>query len=157
MKREKFLEILSWEHHDGLVIALRLEKGLDNGTELSTLQTYLNDQWKNALKDHFYNEEQYLIQPVQYYEMESAPIAEMLRQHKMMADLIASMEQKPDAEKIRKFIAALRVHIQFEEKELYPYIEKLLSPELKDKVYRCLTLYYKKGDKGWDPEFWKTN
>jgi hemerythrin-like domain-containing protein len=156
VKREKFLEILSWEHHDGLVIALRLEKGLENGTNLEILKNYLEAKWNHALRDHFLSEESYLIQPVNYYEPDSAPIQEMLRQHELITKLVDTISDKPNKANIEKFIAALRQHIQFEEKELFPYIESLLEPELKDKIAQCLSIHYVKGDKGWDPEFWKT-
>ncbi|HDR05709.1 MAG TPA: hemerythrin domain-containing protein [Candidatus Marinimicrobia bacterium] len=156
MKREKFLEILSWEHHDGLVIALRLEKGLENGTELWLLKDYLLDKWNHALKDHFQSEERYLIQPAQYYEPDSAPIQKMMQQHEVITKLVETILDKANKANIEKFIAALRQHIQFEEKELFPYLESLLEPELKDKIAQCLSIHYVKGDKGWDPEFWKT-
>jgi hemerythrin-like domain-containing protein len=156
VKREKFLEILSWEHHDGLVMALRLEKGLENGTNLEILKNYLEAKWNHGLKNHFESEENLLIQPIHYYEPDSEPILEMLRQHKMITELVKSIAVSPNNVNIEKFIATLREHIRFEERELFPYIEALLEPELKDKIAQCLSIHYVKCDKGWDPEFWKT-
>ena len=64
MKRDKNLETLSWEHHDGLVLAFRLEKGIKNNVDINIISDYLQHNWDQGLSHHFWQEERSLKAPL---------------------------------------------------------------------------------------------
>ncbi|MCK5520089.1 MAG: hemerythrin domain-containing protein [Candidatus Marinimicrobia bacterium] len=155
MKREKFIEILSWEHHDGLVIALRLERGLEKGADINSMKDYILNKWDTLLKDHFTSEELNLVQAIQYEEPDSEPIEQMLSEHTAMTALVENIKNNNSQELIKEFYMALRNHIKFEENTLFPYVESTLDKALKERIQQCLSINYTKADKDWPVKFWE--
>ena len=52
MKRDKNLETLSWEHHDALVSASRLKRGVEKKADVSHMRDFLLYVWENDLPHH---------------------------------------------------------------------------------------------------------
>ena len=61
LKRHKSLQNLSREHHDGLVFALRLQKGVAKKADLKSMEAYAVWFWNTHLKPHFKMEEEHLF------------------------------------------------------------------------------------------------
>ena len=62
IKRHKALRNLSREHHDGLVFALRLKKGVSKKADLQSMEEYATWFWENHLLLHFQLEEERFFQ-----------------------------------------------------------------------------------------------
>ena len=60
MKRNSNLQTLSWEHHDGLVLAFRIERGLRKNSDPGLIRSYLLHAWEKDLTHHFWQEEEIL-------------------------------------------------------------------------------------------------
>ena len=60
MKRHEQLQSLSRQHHNGLLAALLLKKGIEKTAEANVMTAFIIDFWRNHLKEHFENEEQVL-------------------------------------------------------------------------------------------------
>ena len=146
MKRHKSLFPLSHEHQHGLALALKLKypkKPLSssNKEEISLLKQELSDKYENVLRIHFSKEEQYLVPGFK----ENKLMKQMLMEHKKLEGLYDKIindtegwtpEQQRD--KMNLFGELLDLHIRFEERELFPMIEKLLSEEQLEELGRKL-------------------
>ena len=93
MKRNKNLETLSWEHHEGLVLAFRLERGLKTNVDIKLVTDYLLFVWDQILKHHFWQEEQTLQQPLQRSQDGQLLLKQMMNEHRQFNDLVKIIRQ----------------------------------------------------------------
>jgi iron-sulfur cluster repair protein YtfE (RIC family) len=157
MKRDKNLETLSWEHHDGLVLAFRLEKGIKNNVDLSIISNYLLHNWDHGLRHHFWQEEQSLQIPLRKIIKGRDFLKQMLEEHDQLKHLIEMIRSngKDMKSTIEKFYNNLNHHIRFEERKLFPLVEELASTKALAKIGVFLHEQHKPGKKEWQPEFWR--
>jgi hemerythrin-like domain-containing protein len=137
MKRHKSLLPLSHDHQHGLALALRLKytkKPLSSSPEeeISLLKNELTDKYENVLRKHFLLEEKYLAPGFEENEL----IKQMLFEHKKLEGLYNKLVNgtekwtlRQQRDKLNLFGELLDLHIRFEERELFPMIEKSLSEE----------------------------
>lgn len=157
MKRSKHLETLSWEHHDGLVLASRLKKGVAQGADANIMADYTDYMWAEALTHHFDQEEKFLL-PKLPEDMRQQPIFErMLTEHRKFAALMQAIQKRdnrlPDL--LKEFADLLEQHIRFEERELFPFLEKNLGEKELEEIGASLHRSHKLADKENTPIFWK--
>ncbi len=156
MKRDKNLETLSWEHHDGLVLAFRIEKGLNNQTDIQTIKDYLLYLWHNVLIHHFWQEEQVLIEPIMQDREGIDLINQMHEDHRYFESIVHQFEhQYVDHDSLSAFAERLNHHIRFEERQLFPYLERRLPKHKLDEIGSFLHKHHEAVDKEWGPHFWK--
>ena len=146
MKRHKSLFSLSHDHQHGLALALKLKypkKPLSSSgkEEISSLKSELADKYENVLRKHFHKEEQYLVPGFK----ENKLMKQMLMEHKKLEGLYNKIVNDTEGwtpeqqrEKLNLFGELLDLHIRFEERELFPMIEKLLSEEQLEELGRKL-------------------
>lgn len=149
-KTGAFQALLS-EHRDGLMFTWRLRKGLNNLTSNNELAKYVRWYWQCHIRPHFYQEEKILLNLL-------APGHPLLYKIKIDHDEIRELMLLIDADVERFYIQKLanliESHIGWEEKQLFPYCEKYLSPpqladlkkELDDHPVDC--------KESWKNEFW---
>ena len=157
MKRDKNLETLSWEHHDGLVLAYRLEKGMRNNVDASLISDYLLHIWDHGLRHHFWQEEQSLQAPLKEFIKGWELLQQMLAEHDQFKHLITKIRSNSKDMKsiIEKFYINLNQHIRFEERKLFPIVEEHASIKALKKIGIFLHEHHKPGNKEWQPEFWR--
>ena len=157
MKRDKNLETLSWEHHDGLVLAFRLEKGIKNNVDTSLISDYLLHIWDHSLRHHFWQEEQFLQPTLRKLTKGRELLNQMVEEHDQFKNLIAKIRSngKDMKSSIEQFYEDLNQHIRFEERKLFPMVEELASTEALEKMGIFLHEHHKPGKKEWQPEFWR--
>ncbi len=157
MKRDKNLETLSWEHHDGLVVALRVKKGLERAADHGEIARYVLHIWDTLLVGHFRQEEATLVEPLQKSE-EGRQLAErFLREHEQFRDLVEKVrrEETDLNHHLEAFAELLTNHIRFEEKEVFPAVERQATPEELRNIGTYLKKQHVPGNKEWPVEFWK--
>ena len=133
IKRSSQLAPLSREHHDGLLFAWKIKQGLDNKTPLDKLRKYSLWYWQQHIKPHFFQEEKILMP----YMPADHPMAKQLKEERdftILADL-------------------LNKHIRFEERQLFAFLEEILTPEQLDKVFQQLEEHPLTCGE-WNDEFW---
>ena len=155
IKRSKELAPLSREHHNGLLFAWKIKQGLVNGTPVETLCNYTRWFWSNHMEPHFKDEEKVLVK---FLPGDSLLVRQMTQEHAQIRDLVVALDKKTDLNSLKLLSDFINSHIRFEERELFPYVEKTLSPEQLSEVYNNLS------DKlhcdtdpiavGWKDEFW---
>lgn len=157
MKRKKELETLSWEHHNGLVSAFRLQKGLKNKADLNVMREYILDIWENELLHHFWMEEEILIKPLKLNSDGLELLKQLLDEHADFRGKINHFKNDGNslADRILDFAVSLNKHIRFEERELFPYIESNFSGQKLAEVSKFLHDHHKSECFNWQNQFWK--
>jgi len=151
IKRSQQLAPLSREHHDGLLFAWKLKQGIENKTPLDLMRKYALWFWKNHIKPHFFQEEKILVP-----RMPAAhPLAvRMLEEHDHIRELILGLDDEADIRTLIILSDLLNAHIRFEERELFVYLEQILSPEQLDAVFTQLEKHPVHCEQEWKEEFW---
>jgi hemerythrin-like domain-containing protein len=157
MKRHDQLKTLSWEHHDGLVVAFRLQQGLKNGISLKILKKYILHVWNTALRHHFWQEEE-IINPHLEQSKQGLQIKkQMMADHHAFRGLIDDLEQNSArTDQIGEFADILNRHIRFEERQLFPFVETNTSQTELEKMGAFLRDHHLTKRHDWQPIFWST-
>jgi hypothetical protein len=132
VKRSEALKPLSHEHHHALFVAKVIcdQEGAGDSKE-----RFL-EFWRNESEEHFRVEEEILLPgsglpgPDQDEE-----VARMLSDHLAIrrgAARVTADEASPD--EIVELAERLRAHVRFEERELFPRIERELAPEALERL-----------------------
>jgi len=155
MKRDKNLVNLSSEHHDGLVIALRIKKALEKPNNYQVVINYVLHLW-DSLKNHFNQEEENFLQS-ENIDKENELIKRMLNEHERFEELVnrVSIGNDKIREDLTEFSELLNDHIRFEERELFPYVEQSLTEDELEQIGINLEKTHQDLDKNWGPKFWK--
>ena len=154
MKRDKNLVNLSSEHHDGLVIALRIKKALEKPNNYQVVINYVLHLW-DSLKNHFNQEEENFLQS-ENIDKENELIKRMLNEHERFEELVnrVSIGNDKIREDLTEFSELLNDHIRFEERELFPYVEQSLTEDELEQIGINLEKTHQDLDKNWGPKFW---
>ena len=150
IKRSQQLAPLSREHHDGLLFAWKIKQGLENKTPLEQLRNYTLWFWRNHIKPHFNDEEKVLIQ---FLPADKTLVKQMLKEHAQIRDMILSLDHEPDKGTLKMLADFVYNHIRFEERKLFPWVEKTLTAEQLTSIYQELA-DEPLCDTEWKQEFW---
>jgi hemerythrin-like domain-containing protein len=151
IKRSDQLAPLSREHHDGLLFAWKIKQGLENKTSPELLRKFAMWYWRNHIKQHFYQEEKILIP----YMPEEHPMAVRLKEeHDHIRELILGLDEEADTQTLQILGDLVTKHIRFEERELFVYLEKLLTKEQLDEVFAEIEEHPVSCETEWTDEFW---
>jgi len=124
MKRTRFLEPLSHDHHHGLQATAHLRRELARHTPHEYLASYVADLWNDHLAQHFHDEE-HLLLPL----MATTPMRElgqrMVDEHRSIRELVDRIvaDSPSREESLAQLPDVLSAHIRFEERELFPALE----------------------------------
>ena len=150
IKRSKQLKPLSKDHHDGLLFAWKIKQGLKNGTDVRLIAEYVQWFWKNHLEEHFREEEQILAP---HLPADNQLLKRMLDEHQEIEAMVHINENIPDATLLGNLAQAIDDHIRFEERQLFPYAERVIPEKELNLIYDQLPM--EKAECGkWEREFW---
>lgn len=150
IKRSEQLAPLSREHHDGLLFAWKIKEGLANQAPLDKLRQYSMWYWRNHIKPHFFQEEKILVP----YMPQGHPMATRLKEeHDHIRELILGLDDEADKRTLILLTDLINNHIRFEERELFVYLEGLLTKEKLDEIFVQLEKHPVSCDE-WKDEFW---
>lgn len=147
IKRSAQLAPLSRDHHEGLLLVWKIRQGLKNGTHAAEIASYVHWFWNNHLQLHF-SQEEHLLLP---HLPESDEMAMQLKtEHDEIRELVAGIL---DASSLALLADRMNDHIRFEERKLFPHIEKELSANQLNNIYKQLDHQSHCPEK-WENEFW---
>lgn len=152
MQRSQPLIPLSHDHHHGLVVSRRIGEGLKRGIEPARMAAYLRYFWDSDLKRHFVEEED-IIFPL--LAADDTMVLRAKEEHIQLRDYIAALRSNAqDLDKLASFAKGLEAHIRFEERELFPHIERTALPAA---LARAGAGVRRDADapECWDDAFWK--
>lgn len=136
MKRHPALQPLSRQHHLGLVIANKAKSATDDDklTHHQALVSYLTV----AIPTHFEIERTRLADVIltKLSDDKAVKLAkQMLDEHKHIKTLLANTD--PSVNDVKALANALYDHIRFEERELFPIAETVLSDDELFAIYEA--------------------
>jgi len=153
MKRHLSFVSLSHEHHDGLLLATRLQQGTNAllrlwSHDLHWQAEYIVKYFDEHLDQHFSIEEQ-IIFPVanQFLVEHSGIVQKLIDQHNEMRSMV-ELFRHPIKTKLQntlpQFGKLLEEHIRIEERELFPLCEEYLPEERLNIIGKTIKEFSKK-------------
>ena len=139
MQRAEQLRPLSRQHHLGLNLGLKAGQ-----FPMSSSEADIQDQWqkitafiRDELTVHFGVEEEYLVKPLMTYHKDNPQVIELSEQLTAQHEELKRLADKanPTIEDLRDLGDALYEHIRFEEREVFPLAQELLTSEQLDAIY----------------------
>ncbi len=142
MKRHKALITLSSDHQNGLAVANKLKYSYKpTSSEISPpspelLKELLLKFFREHLHEHFKMEEEILAP----FFPENEMMQRMLNEHVTLNKMISEIEAAPAGkDTLNDFGKMLEAHIRFEERELFPMMEKNLTEEQLNEIEKRIT------------------
>lgn len=124
IKRSEFLKPLSREHHDGLLFGWKIKQGIKKEIAPRRMADFCLWSWENHFKSHFKKEEDELLQIISAHH----PMMEkMLEEHEGIEFKIGLIQKRPEYEGLERLVRILDLHIRYEERVLFPFIETIAS------------------------------
>ncbi|MCO5235282.1 MAG: hemerythrin domain-containing protein [Chitinophagaceae bacterium] len=133
IKRSESIVKLSREHHFSLLFCWKIRQGIKKGIAPSRMMGYARYFWEVNLEQHFKQEEEILFASLP----EDAMVARALDEHNAIREAAAALFATPEEEivmELERFTGQLDKHVRFEERELFPYLEKTLSTSLQEEI-----------------------
>ncbi|PZX50674.1 hypothetical protein LV84_03986 [Algoriphagus ratkowskyi] len=147
IKRHKFLQPLSRDHHHGLLFCWKIRSGVKRGIEVSRMKGHLKWFWDTHLVAHF-AEEEAVVFPILGNEDEL--IKQALCEHSELEKLFS--QEDMDYEFLNYLQIALEKHIRFEERILFNKIQELATPDQLAKVEQHNAAEGEELD--WEDDYW---
>lgn len=152
MKRHESIAALSRDHHTGLLFCWKLRQGLNRTVPPERMRPYVEYFWNHHLRQHFSEEETILFAALRDNVSEQA-MAEHAQIRQLAGPIIAGTPVLP--EQLRQLADMVDRHIRFEERVLFPHIEKMLPAEKLAEIGAALQQQHQSGAKDDYPdEFW---
>ena len=157
MNRHPHLTRFSWEHHSALIVATRILQGLERGADPRMIADYTLHTWDGWLADHNRQEEELLSGHIARLPLDPRTRGRLLTEHEEMQQLSARLSN-PDERLpalLNEFAGTLRIHVRFEEQELFPALERLLPIDELARINDALEEEYQAPDVEWREAFWE--
>jgi iron-sulfur cluster repair protein YtfE (RIC family) len=140
-RRHESLIPLSREHHYGLLVCLRIHRGIENHQAdviwLSERAEKVIHFFESDLRTHFEAEEEIVFPAMSGIEDSRATIAQLVDEHRKLEKLVQRLRKVRElqlAPLLREFADLLEAHIRTEERALFPRYEQGVSSELATQV-----------------------
>jgi hemerythrin-like domain-containing protein len=137
MPRHKTLIPFSHDHHEALLVALRLKKGGPSSPHDMLWPKEPKQQWEALVRffdrglSHHFELEERLLFPAARNIATAVPLIDiLLSEHRLIRDMIEQIVgAEPDMllQSLKVFGEALERHIRREERELFPLIESAIE------------------------------
>ena len=127
IKRNENILKLSKEHHFSLLFCWKIRQGLKARTDSSRIIKYVQYFKTNFLLPHFSEEEIFL-----FSALNDKPVERAIEQHKEIKNLLDELSNSAEnnsTKQLEKLANLVDEHVRYEERELFPHIEKTLTYE----------------------------
>lgn len=126
IKRNENLVPLSKDHHATLLFCWKIRNGLKLQVDTARMIHYVQYFWQTHMQPHFYEEETILFVPVH-----DAAVQKALNEHADIKEQIDTIIASENVQPLQlKMLAdAVDNHVRFEERELFPHLENMLTEE----------------------------
>jgi len=121
-KRHKALQPLSREHHHGLLLSWKIRSGFSKAIDPKRMRVYADWFFRNHLIPHFEMEETHIFTIL---DAENELVKRALAEHRRLKRLFT--DTNDDAKTLSKIEEELEQHIRFEERILFPEIQKVAT------------------------------
>lgn len=154
IRRSKQLQVLSRQHHAGLLFCWKLRQGIRLGVETGRMSRYVDFFWKSELQSHFKEEERLL------FIHSSDPLVRQAKDEhsrlKTQIEQITASADRTTVQQLDSIADNMDDHIRFEERILFPHLEITLTKDELESIGRALMpdnekIYLEE----YTDEFWK--
>lgn len=152
MKRHEGIVALSRDHHFGLLFCWKIRQGIKKQVSTERMQLYVQYFWDNHLRQHFEEEEKLLFAALQDRLCNQA-----ISEHNNIRQLAAAVGSIIPVlpEQLSLLADSIDNHIRFEERTLFPHIERELPEEVLTDIGLRLKLLQEGHPKdNYPDEFW---
>ena len=124
IKRNENIVKLSREHHTTLLFCWKIRNGLKQGAETGRIIKYVHYFRDTHMLPHFKQEEEILFAPVKDNMVQKA-----IEDHKDILQQVDLLEKDGTniESKLMNLADTVDNHVRYEERELFPHLEKILS------------------------------
>jgi hemerythrin-like domain-containing protein len=136
LKRNKNIVQLSKDHHFTLLFCWKIRQGLKMNIQPARIRGYVDYFWEHHMLPHFREEECILFISVNDERVEQA-----IRDHREIKKAISGLSYKEGNELMVALTALadkVDAHVRFEERELFPLLETVLTGEQLDEIGKNL-------------------
>ena len=135
IKRNENIVKLSRDHHTTLLFCWKIRNGLKNGAEPGRIVKYVQYFKGLHMLPHFKQEEEILFAPVKDEKVRKA-----LDDHKNILQQIddIGIEGTGIENKLMLLADTVDNHVRYEERELFPHLEEVLSKEQLEEIGRVM-------------------
>lgn len=139
IKRNKHIVKLSKDHHFTLLFCWKVRNGMKFKVESERIKKYVQYFWQHHMQPHFLQEETILFAPVKDKAVQRA-----LEEHVLIAQQIKALDAVGDnvADQLSTLADTVDNHVRYEERELFPHLEKLLTEEQLENIGKQITVQY---------------
>lgn len=124
IKRNEILQLISREHHYGLLLSWKIREGLKNNIELSRIEDYVNWFWNAHLHHHFEIEEKFVFSVL---PIDNEMVIQALNEHLNLKKLFEETNKTIDTLKLIE--KELENHTRFEERVLFNEVQKIATQQ----------------------------
>lgn len=150
VKRNENIAKLSRDHHGSLMFCWKLRNGIKHGASTERMANYIRYFREQHFNPHFREEEEILFAPLHDEKVQHA-LDDHVKIKKMIDDILFSdsFDQK---EELNILADTVDAHVRYEERILFPHLEKQLSGEQLETIGKQISDDAIKDN--WDDEFW---
>jgi hemerythrin-like domain-containing protein len=155
MKRNEHIVKLSKDHHFTLLFCWKIRNGLKFGVATERIIKYVQYFWQFHMQPHFKEEETILFSPVKHTGVQKA-----LDEHSQIAGQIKALNAAANnaANQLSTLADTVDNHVRYEERELFPHLEKVLTIEQLESIGMQLAAHHDPTLKDdFADEFWLKN
>lgn len=124
LKRHKALQPLSRDHHYGLLLSWKIRSGFSKNIEIYRIKRYADWFFEHHLLPHFDLEEAHIFSLL---DDDNVLVKRALSEHRRLKRLF--MDESDPTKSLSKIEEELEQHIRFEERILFPEVQKVATEE----------------------------
>jgi hemerythrin-like domain-containing protein len=135
------------------MLGWKIRQGLKRGVTVGEMIDYIRHYAQEALFPHFDEEENQLLP---FISTDDSYRVRTIEEHQKLKEIFQTLSdpRKQNEETLLSFASVLEAHIRFEERELFPYMEMLLSDEELDAIGQLITELHHPYIESYPNEFW---
>jgi iron-sulfur cluster repair protein YtfE (RIC family) len=125
IRRSESIMKLSREDHFSLLFCWKIREGLKKRTAPKRMVQYAQYFWSNHIQPHFLEEEEILFAPLQ-----DEMVLKAMEEHAAIREGIEALTVLPPeniTDELTKLADQLDKHVRYEERQLFPHLENVLS------------------------------
>src|SRR4051812_27083699 len=136
IKRNELLKTFSRDHHFSLLFCWKIRQGLRKEVAIERICKYVQYFWQQHLLSHFQEEELILFTPVNERSVQRA-----IKEHTQISqqvEALANCSGNNAQKRLEKLADMMDEHVRYEERELFPHLEKKFSKEQLENLERYI-------------------
>lgn len=152
LRRHPALVPLSRDHHNGLMLVLKIKKGIQYGVSPDRMAPYIKYLFDADLKPHFEEEENGVFE---WLDKNHPLRLKALDEHREIEQLLTRIDEDPANLSLQQlFIQYLDAHIRFEERVLFPHLQEHFPDQLEALAIHTPARPSCHLDASWPDHFW---